>query len=291
MRDIEKLGQSESVLHTLGDLICQALADGGKTTDALRAALSEDTTTSFGAAGKKLGVTTNLPPALRLLEWGGRIRRRQAHANLDNVYAWCLTREDPLALGVSPTDPVEQAMELARRFFAWASPASLSEFVAWYGGTKTNAKKAVAALGLTEVEVDGRACLADGMDPGSSADGLHFIPAQDNLLSLRESMALLTHPDHHQLQLLAMGSRTVELSKARWMHQRVVLEHGEVVGFWAWDRDAQDLVVAGLHRQLDAPAGLADFIRGPLGGEAKSNAIDGQKNQKQRVDAVRAMGR
>ena len=283
IRDIEKLGQDSAALEALGDLACGVLEGGPQSTDGLRTALG-DAVTSFGAAGKKLGVTTNLPPALRLLEWAGRIRRRQAGRNLDNTYLWCLADEDPLGLGVSPTDPLEQAIELARRFFAWASPATLEEFVTWYGGTKTNAKKAVAALGLTAVDVDGRECFVDG-DVGPPAAGPHFVPAQDNLLSLRSSMALLADPELHDLDLVAMRG-TVKLRDARWMFHRVVMDQGRIVGLWEWDRDAQDVVCAGFYGDVDT-SGLASFVRDELGGEAKGNAIDGPKSQKKRVDAVR----
>ena len=286
VRNLEKLGSSEAELRTLGERVVEHLANGPLTPDALRKALGA-LVVSYGDAGKKLGVTTNLPSALRLLEWDGAIRRRHVGGRLDSErYAWEIPDVSPLSLGERPGDDQAQVQALVERFFSWAAPATLEEFVGWSKVAKGRSKKAIAALGLPEHELDGATVYGEPLD--DAKEGLSFLPAQDNLLSLRSSPALLAAPEHHDLELIGMGKGTVPLEKARWMFHRVMVLDGRLVGFWEWDRDRQDIVGVELEPVGAELEALSAFIREQLDGEARANGIDGPKSQKKRVDWVEA---
>ena len=229
-----------------------------------------------------------MPPALRLLEWDGAIRRRHTTGRVDcNGYTWEIPDTSPLSLGEIPGDDQAQVTALAARFFEWAAPATLTEFVNWAKVAKGKAKKAIAALGLEENELCGE--VVYGSLQSTDDDALHFVPGQDNLLSLRAHPGRLAGDEHQEMQVFAMGPGLVPLTQARWMFHRVIAQRGRIVGFWEWDRDAQDTVQVEIEDVGASLQGLAAFIRDDLGGEAKGNAIDGPSRQKKRVDWVNAL--
>ena len=272
-------------VRRLGERVLEVLSEGPRSPGQLRAALPGEVL-SFGEAGKKLGVTTNLPPALRLLEWDGAIRRRHATGRVDSErYTWEIPDVSPLSLGERPSGEQARIEALARRFFEWAAPATLEEFTGWSKVAKGKANKAIAGLGLAQHELEGETVYGDLAE--SIDDGLHFLPAQDNLLSLRASPALLVQPEHHDLELIGLGRGLTPLSKARWIFHRVIARAGRIVGFWEWDRDLGDVVLVEIEDVGASPGDLAAFIRDDLDGEARASGVDGVKSQKKRVDWVR----
>lgn len=293
IRELDKLGVPLTELQGLGDQVLAALEGGPLSPTDLRAALPEGAARSLGAAGKSKGHNSSLPTALRLLEWDGRVVRRQAQLD-SNTYVWQLPTVDPLALGDSPTDPLDQAVALAERFFSWSGPATLAEFVAWSSLGKRVSAKAVAALALPKRDVDGDVHFGHGHDPGPSAK-IALLPAQDNLVTLRLKPARLANPAHHDVPLVTMGPKPATLGSSKWMFHRFVVVDGQWLGLWDWDPDAQ----AVCHRLFDPLPDHADdllaeldavqgFIVDQLGAQAPSNSIDSVSRQRKRVALVRA---
>jgi hypothetical protein len=300
VRELASAGVDEAELGRIGERILGALQGGPASTDALRSVMPEGLVRSLGPAGKKKGHTTNLPAALRLLEWDGRIRRLLAGQVVDTAtYEWTCTTPDEVGLPEAPATAAAQATALAERFFAWAGVATVDEFDGWARIGKTAARKAAAGLALVPVEVEGLgAALAHPAALDAPAhQGVALLPAQDNLLSLRASPGLLADPRHHDRPLLGIGGRSVTVATAGWMNQRAVVHRGEWIGLWEWDRDTGEIVVAG----FDPPSeeivslcrrsctGLRPLIADDLGGVARANSIDGETTQRARAAAVRAM--
>src|SRR5438552_951005 len=125
------LGVTDKEVEKLCDAVVGAL--GGKPLDPreLKDALG-DQVRNLGAEGKKRGTTTTLPLALGKLQTEGRIRRVPVNGRLDQQrYAYTVWKPAPkLALSGE-----EVAVELARRFFRWAAPATSAQ-LAWWGGLK-----------------------------------------------------------------------------------------------------------------------------------------------------------
>ncbi|MDX1384932.1 MAG: crosslink repair DNA glycosylase YcaQ family protein, partial [Thermoanaerobaculia bacterium] len=95
-REHEKVGLSAAEVQRLGAAVLEALAGGALTTSALRRALPENLVRGFGAAGKKVGISSNLPPTLRELELEGRLERALEGGCLDSErYLWRLPASDP----------------------------------------------------------------------------------------------------------------------------------------------------------------------------------------------------
>ncbi len=297
-REYDKLGVTRAELDDLCEAVLAVLSAEPLDPNGLRDALPEGTWRSLGDAGKKIGHTTTLPMALRELEWQGRLRRHLVGGRLDTQrYAWRLL-DSPLQLD-APTDPAEQAVLLARRFFRWAGPETLDAFVGWATIGKRHARAAMAAIELVPVAIEGRDaeywCLPEQLaslgEP--TDDRLAFLPAQDNLLALRTHIADLAAPAHHRFELEAIGGRRVPLSNAKWMNQRALIRGGEWVGLWEWDEASSTIVLGAFDRlppgAQTAAAEVADFIRTELEGVARANSIDGVKARSRRVSSVKRM--
>src|SRR5262249_34686177 len=101
---------------------------------------------NLGAEGKKRGTTTTLPLALGKLQTSGRIRRVPVNGRLDQQrFAYIAWKPAP------DTDITEDqlAVELARRFFRWAGPATQPQFSWWAGLGAKAARAAIDELKLT----------------------------------------------------------------------------------------------------------------------------------------------
>src|SRR5688572_4640708 len=89
---------------------------GQLTTDAIRRALAPGTVRPLGEAGKKVGITSPLPSALRALEFAGEVERALEGGQLDSErYAWRATARDPFA-GKVPGDRAGLLVRLAEVF-------------------------------------------------------------------------------------------------------------------------------------------------------------------------------
>ncbi len=296
-RDIEKLEVPTRELDVLAQQVVAALADGPKTPKMLRSALPEGAVRSLGAAGKKIGHSTTLPTALRHLEWAGKLRRLHRGGRLDtNRYEWSLSEQD-LVAGAS-SDPAAQALALAHRYFAWAGPATLGEFVAWSQLGKRIAKAAVAEAGLVEVAIEGVVELAYATGETLDApvdEAVYLLPTQDNLLALRDGPARLVEGRHHERGVIGMGGRVVPLGAASWLLQRPIVHLGTIIGLWEYDPETGGIVHAtfeplagALAERLDARAKMVGrFMREELEGNAKAVAIDNERSIRKRIDALR----
>ncbi len=290
LRELAALGVSEADLLDLGERVLLALERGPLSPADLRSALPEGAVLSLGAAGKKKGHNTTLPAAIRLLEWSGQVSRVLSVLDTER-YLWGLAQDRPLELGISPTDVGEQALELAGRFFDWAGPASPSEFVTWSGLGKRVSNKAIAQLGLIELEIEGLEEPRFATEASLSrrgATGWSLLPAQDNLLSLRASPALLAEPAFHEVELQSMGRGLGPLRDTRWMFHRCVFHEGSLVGLWDWDEDARELLVGGFGEPLDLATPDLAALCADLG-VLRANAIDGEKSRRKRWDRVRQL--
>ncbi|MBI4874365.1 MAG: winged helix DNA-binding domain-containing protein, partial [Acidobacteria bacterium] len=131
MKVARKLGVTDAEVDRLGQAVLDALGGGPLDPEQLRAAAG-GAVRSLGEEGKKKGLTTTLPLALGRLQAAGEIRRMPANGRLDQQrYRYALWQPNPLRGFQLSAE--EAHTELARRFFAWAAPATLAEFQAFSG--------------------------------------------------------------------------------------------------------------------------------------------------------------
>jgi hypothetical protein len=80
---LRKLPVDRHVIESLGAKILNVIGDGVFTTDQLRRALPPGSIEDLGDAGKRLGITSTLPAALKLLHAEGKVLRTNAEGRLD----------------------------------------------------------------------------------------------------------------------------------------------------------------------------------------------------------------
>jgi hypothetical protein len=268
------------------------------TTAEIRKALPGGAVRSLGDAGKKAGLSSTLPPALRLLEFQDRVRRRPVGDRIDTeTYKWMpVDHPDPF----DGTESERRAM-LAEAFATFCAPFTVSELAAFAGFSKSAAQKSVDSADLLPVAVEGlgeawvhqKTLDEDPADPG---------PTLVRLLGF-EDLALVAHspsawfdPAHHRKEMPVWGRGDHTLGGASHLFMRTVLCGDRMVGFWAWNPEVRRVEVA-LLDQLDSAAGavldvevesVSEFLNKDFG-NARMTAIDSESTERSRLDALRSI--
>lgn len=239
-----RLGFDGSSLGPLEGAVVDALGDTALTPQQLKSALPDGLIVSFGEAGKKLGESSSLPLALRSLEAAGRVRRVTADGRLDGTrYVYELAPENPFEAADMPDDDDAVLAQLAARFFSWAAPATLDEFAWWAGLPKGRSKKAIAAAGLQEVEIEGLGTAylpADeletvlALDP-ESVSSVRFLPLRDNYLYFRRQSEVFTDEDPNEIQVLTTQMKPVSLARSGSVFSQTIFHGGRLIGLWEHD--------------------------------------------------------
>lgn len=304
-REMEKVGVEDTELDGLGEAVLEALEQGPLTTSQIKSALPDGAVRRLGEVGKKIGVSSTLPPALRRLEFAGRLERLPVDDRLDGEhYVW---RRPPVApdLARQPDDPRAIARPLAERFFRYAGPATLDEFCKWSGLNKGQGKAGIAAAGLTPVRIEGYAdeawvhpADADALAKASPVDsGVSLLNFADNYLSLHRAPRAFADPAHVDRVANSWGRGAKSIAASEYLHTRALLVGDRLAGSWEWDPDVEAAVAVpfaplakGAREALAAAAAdLTAFLRDELG-HAKSTSIDSDSNLRKRVALVRAQG-
>lgn len=293
---VKHLDVTEAEIDRLGAAVLAAVteADEPLTPQALRERLG-DTVRSLGEAGKKRGVTSTLPLALGLLQASGDLRRVPIDGRLDQQ-RYGYRRWDPSPLAGTESDPDELALELARRYFAWAAPATIAHFRWFTGLSAAVAKRAVAAAELTEL-VDGwllPSDLADEFEAFTAPtdpeyalvgwiDGIHLLH--------RDLGRLLDPKDADRPSALEPKKKLGDLKDPPF---QLIIDRGRIIGLWDFDPSTDTIA-----RQLFVPenkalrTAIADterFVAEQLG-DAKGSSQDSLKARSAAVDALLASTR
>lgn len=297
-REYEKVGITDAELRTLGDDVLSVLADGPASTHDLRKAL-EGRIRSLGDAGKKVGISSTLPPALRELEFQGRLTRLLDGGRLDTErYLWHVTAGDVFADGF-PDEEAPVHRHLAERFLAAAGLATVDRFASWAGLGKRAARAAVGELETDTVAVEGsdEPHLRLAGSASEESEGVAFLPFEDNLIQLRSGVAPLVDSAHHHLPVPTWGrGGDSTLGAANHMAYRSLVVDGEVVGVWEHDPDQGRVAWAvfgpldpATERRIEAEAHeVATFLADDVG-RAISFSIDTEDDLRRRAGRIREM--
>jgi hypothetical protein len=243
---------------------------------------------NLGDAGKKRGMTTTLPLALGELQSLGRIRRVPLEGRLDRQRFAYVRWE----LKIPNLTDEEVAIELARRFFRWAAPASAAQFQWWSGLGGRAAKAAVSALGLASVDEELLAFPDDAEAVRSARQSKEataaLVSSLDNLLHLRRELASLMDP----ADLKRVPSEGRSGGALMDLPSHAILQDGKVVGLWEYDAEKQQ-IVAGLFGKATpavkkAIAAMEGFVRDQLG-DARQFSLDSPESRKERLAGLRKL--
>ncbi|MFD5466297.1 DNA glycosylase AlkZ-like family protein [Kitasatospora sp. NPDC127059] len=280
------LGVGRDEVEQLCLAIERALSGGGPLDPTTIREAVGDAVRPLGEAGKKRGLSTTLPLALGLLQSRGRIRRVPVNGRLDQQRYGYVGWDQPVA---------GDAVDLARRYFSWAGPATLGHFRWFSGFSAATARRAVTELGA--------APLAPGSDllmpPELADDFAEFeAPAEPHytLLAGIDGIHLL-HRDLSRLLDPADAARPLPAGRAGRTfgseadpQTHLVLDRGRIVGLWEYDTGRAEIV----HQPFVPPddalraavARTEAFVRDELG-DARGFGLDSPKSRAPKVAALR----
>ena len=293
MKVAAKLGVTTKEIDKLCAAVVKALEKGAMDPDGIRQATG-DASRSLGEEGKKKGLTTTLPLALERLQNAGEIRRVPTNGRLDQQrYRYTLWKPSPLAK--SKLSFEEAHVELARRYFRWIGPATISEFQ-WFSalGVKA-AKAAIEPLKLEAIESgsdrlmfpDDREAFHSFKIPKSSACVL--ISPLDSMVLLRRDLSQLLSPESARQKVYA-DKGYCDMSGLSDLPSNAILRDGEIVGLWEYDPEAESIAWMAFAKpdaaMKEAVAKTEAFVRDQLG-DARSFSLDSPKSRMPRVQALR----
>lgn len=301
-REREKAGIAASEVDDLAAAVEAALKKGPLDTHAIRKALPDGSVRSLGAAGKKVGLSSPLPVALRELEFRGRIERTPVDHRLDHErYVWRLVPKSKIRR-VRGSE-ADRLAAIVRRFLETFGPATVEEASDWIGVAKGRIREALAGLPVLPVEIEGHAACAhvleEDREPLAAAGPTPpvpvFLPFGDNHIVTHGGPGALTDPVHHGMKVERWGSaRATTLGAARHIDHRPLILGGELRGFWEFDPDRGAVAFGLLGRAPRGTAGpleeaareLGAFIASDLG-HGRSFSLDTDESIRARLETIR----
>ncbi|MCC7535278.1 MAG: winged helix DNA-binding domain-containing protein [Deltaproteobacteria bacterium] len=305
-RDLAKVGVPWREIEAVAKAAEDTLAAGPLSTDALRRAMPTGSVRSFGEAGKKVGISSPLPLALRSLEFAGAVERTLEGGKLDSErYLWRRAARSPFD-GVSvPQDAAGLARALTEIFVAQMGPVTAKHVAEWAGIGLTEAREAARELGLLEVEVTGYADDAlvspDEIDalararPAESA--VSFLSFEDNYFVPHGGPGLYVDPAHHDLEVHEWGSvRRATLGTSRHLASRSIVLGTTIGGFWELDPDRGHLELGFLESPSPAirdrvevvATSIAQFLTDEIG-HGHAFSLDTDDSLRERLRVVRKL--
>jgi hypothetical protein len=288
-----KLGVTDTEIEKLCGAILDTLGKGPLSPDEIRDATG-NASRKLGPEGAKKGLTTTLPIALGKLQVEGRIRRVPINGRLDQQrYRYTLWKPSPL--DGFKLSAEESFTELARRYYRWIGPATLSEFQ-WFSalGVKA-AKAAVELLQLVPAEPgsdrlmfpDDREQFAKFKPPTKPIYAL--VSCLDSMFLLRRGLSELMTPQTKKAKVYA-DKGIVELGGLSDLYSNAILDRGTIIGLWEYDPEAAAIVwttFAAVDKALRKSVDRTQaYIRDQLG-DARSFSLDSPKSRAPRIESLR----
>lgn len=297
MRVAAKLGVTEKEIVKLEQAVLDALDKGNALDpDAIRDATGK-ASRNLGEEGKKKGVTTTLPLALGRLQARGDIRRVPVNGRLDQQrYKYARWKPSPLAK--YPASLSEAYTELARRYFQWVGPATMSEFQ-WFAslGVKA-ARETVAPLGLMSAPDAGdRLFLPEDLEEWKSFEApdepcYALVSSLDSIAAARRDLVSLLDANDGSRTVLADANEKA-LGGLSDLPSHAILDRGRVIGLWEFDTEQGRIAwgtfgikknkqLAGVIEETEA------YVRDQLG-DARSFSLDSPKSRVGRIESIRKL--
>ena len=184
----------------------------------------------------------------------------------------------------------EVAVELARRYFRWIGPATLSEFQ-WFSGLGVKAaKSAVESLKLASFDGD-RMITAEDRERFERftvprEPDYRLVSSLDALSLLRRDLKSIVDPP--DFERMANGERSGGALMDLPSH--AIVDRGRVVGLWEYDQTTQSIAwlpfVTRSAALKKAVLETESYIRDQVG-DARSFSLDSPKSRIPRIEALR----
>jgi hypothetical protein len=295
LRVARKLGVTDGEVDRLCAAVLDALRQAPLAPEELRAATG-GAARNLGEEGKKKGLATTLPLALGRLQAAGEIRRVPINGRLDQQrYRYTLWRPNPLAGFRLSAE--ECHVELARLFFSWIGPASLTELQRFAGLGVKAARAAVEPLRLAPLAAGDERLLL----PGQREELEGFAAPREPRYALVSNLdgILLLRCDVRSLLAPADVTRSAagekgpeEVASLHYLPNHAIFDRGRLIGLWEYDPEPAAIVWtcfirpgAALREQVRA---AERFIRDDLG-DMRAFSLDSPKSRRPRLEQLRAI--
>jgi len=250
MRVAEKLGVTRKEIDKLCQAVLTSLEKGPLDPDDIRQATGK-AWRSLGPEGQKKGLSSTLPLALGELQRAGDIRRIPVNGRLDQQrYQYSLWRPNPVKLSEFTAE--SSIAELARRYFTWIAPSSLSDFQVFAGVSTKAAKAAVEHLKLERLSGDDDLLTLPSLREEFESykppkdPSYQFLTGLDSLFLLRSDITSLVDATDLLNPLLSLKSgRLTGLSSP------AIVDRGRIIGLWEYD-PASESIAYGVFVQKNA---------------------------------------
>jgi hypothetical protein len=305
-RELEKVGVPLKEVADVGEAVLKALRKGPLMTDALRKALPEGVVRSLGEKGKKVGMSSTLPSALRHLEFEGKVERTLDTGRLDTErYHWRLPAKSPFTGAKVPNDVAERNARVAEIFLKQAGPVSVGDFADWSGLSQRDARAAFEKLPVVPVAVEGYSDeafvleqeLAMLKEKAPAATSMSMLSFEDNYLTFHGGPGLLTDPKHHSLEVKKWGNtKGTTLGDVKHVSARTLFDGDRMVGFWEYDPSSKSIVFNTFdplppkrkRAAQELAERLATFLQDDVG-HARSFSLDTMEAVQERADVIKKM--
>jgi hypothetical protein len=305
-RDRSKAGIDAAELPPLAEQVLGLLADSGPlTTDRVRRSLPDGAIRSLGAVGKKVGISSTLPPALRDLELSGHIERSTALGAIDTErYLWRLPVGGSVVDDAPPT-PEQRRDAVVRRVLRSGGPTTLDELATYTGAGKRDLKASLVSLGALTVAIEGHSDAAfilpadlDAALGAPDSDRLSFLAFEDLFTILHGGPSAVTDARHHQIQVRAWGrGRPSTIRESKHLASRSIVRGHTLIGVWEFDPSSgsaawaafDDQTAAESQRIDDAAQATGSWIADQIG-HGRTFSIDKDAAVQRRATALRQDG-
>ncbi len=277
------------------------LVDGPLSLETIRAKLPRGHVRDLGDPGRRLGERSTLTVALRFLQQDMAVRRVAADRRLDSEsFAYRLWPEGPRKV----LSREEADLVLASRFFDWAAPATLDEYVWWAGIGRPEARRIAARLALAQVAVEGwteeawmpiKAAAGPATARERPADGsLALLPFRDNFLYFRRGLRVFLDKDARNATVLDSTRRPAIVAELDSLHHHAIVLGGRLIGIWDYDPDTETVIWRTFGRPTTPTRDLIEstvenlrrFIHTTLG-DVAFYPFDRGRTRRERVESIR----
>lgn len=294
---VKHLGVTMDEIDRLEASILRALESGPMDPKQLKEAV-EDASRSLGEEGKKRGQTTTLPLGLGRLQTAGKIRRVPVDGRLDTQrYRYALW--DPSPLDGFELSQEEAFREVAKLYFRWIGPATLSSFKVFSGLGVNAAKQAIEGLGLVTVE-EGSDLLMMPEDREElmsfkvpDGEQIALVGSIDGIVHLRGDSASLVDPEDHDEKM--WGEKSIQTVGSFYdLENHGIFDRGRLIGLWEFDPERSEVVWKTFQPATEAIrkeiAVTETYLREQLG-DARSFSLDSPASRKPKLEFLRSGGR
>ena len=289
------LGVTEEEVETLCEAVVHAVRVMPLDPKDIKSAVGDKART-LGEEGKKRGLGSTLPLALGRLQVTGRIRRIPADGRLDRQrYKYIVWDPSPMEGHIRTKG--ESLADLAKLYWRWVGPASVSDFQKFAGLGVKAAKDVVTPLGFVPIEEGSELLLPPtelegfkSFEPPAEPRYTLVASLDGSLLHRWDVVSLLDEVDKGRETATDKGA--VPIASLSDLYSNGILDRGRLVGLWEYDPFVKSIVSVSFVKRSPALKAAIEtteaFVRDQLE-DCRTFSLDSPESRKPKLAILRDM--